>query len=93
MLGPAGYLLAILACGESDAPCEQVAQAPVRYASEAECLAATEDQLARRSDLDHPVIVAECRAEGVRPANLRADEVQKPAARELPRIRIASNGR
>jgi hypothetical protein len=93
MLGPAGYVLAILACGEADAPCQQVAQAPVRYASEAQCLAATEEQLARRSDLDHPVVVAECRAEGVRPASLRADEVQKPGASELPRIRIASNGR
>ena len=93
MLGPAGYLLAILSCGEADAPCQQVATAPVRYASEAECLAATEEQLARRSDLDSPVVVAECRAEGLRPASLRADEVQKPGPNELPRIRIASNGR
>ena len=90
MLGPAGYLLAILSCGEADAPCQQVAVAPVRYASEAQCLAATEQELARRSDLDHPVVVAECRAEGVRPASLRADEVDKPAGGELPRIRIAS---
>jgi hypothetical protein len=67
-----------------------VAVAPVRYASEAQCLAATEQELARRSDLDHPVVVAECRAEGVRPAHLRADEVVKPEGRELPRIRIAS---
>ena len=90
MLGPAGYLLALLSCGEGDAPCQQIGQAPVRYASQAECLAATEEQLARRSDLDHPVVVAECRAEGVRPAHLRADEVEKPEGRELPRIRIAS---
>ncbi len=90
MLGPAGYLLAILSCGEGDAPCQQIGEAPVRYASQAECLAATEEQLARRSDLDAPVLVAECRVGGVRPASLRADEVQKPAARELPRLRIAS---
>ena len=90
MLGPAGYLLAILSCGEGDAPCQQIGEAPVRYASEAECLAATEDQLARRSDLDHPVVVAECRAAGVRPASLRADEVNKPGGRDLPRLRIAS---
>ena len=93
MLGPAGYVLAILSCGESDAPCQQVATAPVRYASQAECLAATEEQLASRADLDHPVIVAECRAQSVRPASRRADEVQKPGPRELPRVRIASNGR
>jgi hypothetical protein len=93
MLGPAGYLLAILSCGEADAPCQQVGQAPVQYASEAECLAATEEQLAQRSDLDAPVIVAECRAQGVRPANLRADEAPKPGPRDLPRVRIASNGR
>jgi len=93
MLGPAGYILAILSCGEGDAPCQQVALAPVRYANQAECLAATEEQLARRSDLDHPVVVAECRAEGVRPASLRADEVSKPGPRELPRVRIAANGR
>jgi hypothetical protein len=93
MLGPAGYLLALLSCGEGDAPCQQIGQAPVRYASQAECLAATEEQLARNSDLDHPVVVAECRAEGMRPASLNADEVQKPAARQLPRLRIASRGR
>jgi hypothetical protein len=94
MMGPVGFVLAILGCGEADAPCEQVQLAPARYESEAACLAASDDQLARHADAPFPVIVAECRAAGLRPASLRADEVRKPEPRgELPRVQIASNGR
>jgi len=82
MMGPAGYLLAILGCGEADAPCQQVDWSSVRYASQAECLAAQEDALLRFGGSgDFPVVVAECRPATQRFATLRADEVRKPGPR------------
>lgn len=94
MMGPAGFVLAILGCGEAEAPCQQVQVVEVRYESQAACEAATGEQVARHSDLDFPVVVAECRQAGARNASLNADEVRKPEPRgELPRVRIASNGR
>ena len=47
---PVLFVMAILGCGESDAPCREVALAETRYRSEAACLAATEAELARRDD-------------------------------------------
>ena len=81
MMGPAGYLIAILGCGEADAPCQQVQLAPARYASEAACLAASDEQVARHTDLPYPVVVAECRLTTARTASLRADEVRRPEPR------------
>jgi hypothetical protein len=74
MMGPAGFLLAILGCGEADAPCQQLNVSAVRYASQAECLAAQDEALLRfgGSD-DHPVVVAQCRPSTERFASLRAD--------------------
>ncbi len=89
MLGPAGYVLAILGCGEADAPCEQVQLTQARYQTEAACLAATDEQAARHSDLPYPVVVAECRPAGVRNATLRADEVSRPGAVRFFPVRTA----
>lgn len=89
MMGPAGFILAILGCGEADAPCQQVQMTQVRYETEAACLAATEDAVARHSDLPYPVVVAECRGAGAQPAAIRADQVVLPKP-EFPRITIAS---
>ena len=44
-MGPAFYIMAILGCGEADAPCEPVATVAARYQSEAECKAATETEI------------------------------------------------
>ncbi len=94
MMGPAGFVLAILGCGEADAPCQQVQLTQARYESQAECLAASDGQLARHSDLDFPVVVAECRSAGAQNASLRADEVRRPEPRgTLPRVQVASKGR
>jgi hypothetical protein len=92
MMGPAGYLIAILGCGESDAPCQQVQLAPVRYESEAACLAASGEQVARHADLPYPVVVAECRPAAARTAALRGDQVRLPEPRgPLPgNVRTAS---
>jgi hypothetical protein len=94
MMGPAGFLLAIMGCGESEAQCQQVALAPARYESQAVCLAASDAQLARHTDLAFPVVVAECRAAGVQTAALRADEVQRPEGGQLRgRVQTASAAR
>ena len=87
------FVMAILACGESDAPCREVAFAPIRYASQAECMAATETELMRRDDLLFPSVVAQCRAAGATPQLLRGSDVRlpdPPAAAAARRPRIAS---
>ena len=38
---PLMFIMAILGCGEGEAACQPVAPVEARYASEAECLAAT----------------------------------------------------
>ena len=92
MLGPAGYLLAILGCGEADAPCQQVQLAPARYETQAACLAAS-DEAAARADVPYPVVVAECRRAGTATAAVRADQVQRPGPATAPRLRTASASR
>ena len=88
---PATFLLAILGCGEGESACRPVVVSEARYESEAQCLAASEDQLARQDSLDYPVIVAECRRAGETPAPIRANAVQLPEARgRLPRTTVAS---
>lgn len=73
------YVMAILGCGESDAPCRQVALAPARYESEAQCLSDLENQLLRRDDLVFPSVVAQCRPADTRPELLRGSDVMLPA--------------
>lgn len=80
MMGPVGYLLAILGCGEGEANCQQVAVQPVRYESRAACLAASEAALAD-AEAPYPVIVADCRVAGAQTASVRADEVRLPEPR------------
>lgn len=91
-MGPGLFLIAILGCGESDAPCREVGIAAPRFASEAACTAATPDVLARYSDLSFPTVVAQCRPAGARPASLRGSEVRLPEPRPTPRIRFAGGG-
>ena len=89
MMGPAaGFLLAIMGCGEGEAQCTQVALAPARFESEAACLAASDTELARHTDADFPVVVAQCRRSDVRIA-VNADEVRRPAPGPLP-VRMQS---
>ena len=74
------YVMAILGCGESDAPCREVRVAEPRYESEAACMAATEDALVRFSDLDFPVVVAQCRPADAAAQPLAPAEVLLPEA-------------
>jgi ABC-type hemin transport system ATPase subunit len=77
-MGPAIFIIAIMGCGEADAPCQQVRTLEARYESQAACTAATEAALIQNSDVDFPVVAAECVAAGARPSPPRADQVQRP---------------
>ncbi|HEY7809865.1 MAG TPA: hypothetical protein VIA98_05755 [Allosphingosinicella sp.] len=82
-MGPATFLIAILGCGEADAPCQQVRMLATPYRSEAACSAATDKAIMSNSDLDFPVVVARCvAAEGARPEVLKASDVQLPGGGE-----------
>ncbi|MEA2999778.1 MAG: hypothetical protein QOH04_691 [Sphingomonadales bacterium] len=77
-MGPGIFLIAILGCGEGDAPCQTLRTLDTPYETRAACAAATEDALSRNAGLDAPVIVAQCVAAGT-PASLRSGDVSRPA--------------
>ncbi len=86
---PLLFVMAILGCGESDAPCREVRVADARYQSQAQCMAATERELLRHDDLPYPSVVAQCRPAGARPQPLRGSDValpDPPAYRVPPRL-------
>ena len=90
---PLYYVMAILGCGESEAACQQVAVVEQRYQSEAQCLAATEDELLRRDDILFPAVVAQCRRADSGPQLIRGTEVmlpQAPVLQRQPAPRLAS---
>ncbi len=74
---PVLFVMAILGCGESAAPCREVAMVSTRYQSEAACLAATERELARR-DVLYPIVAAQCRAENEAPRLMRGNDLTFP---------------
>jgi hypothetical protein len=91
---PVLFVMAILGCGEGDAPCRQVATVQARYRSEAACLAATGAELSRRSDILYPSVVAQCRRADTRPQLIRGSDVMLPAGGSPPvQPRYASAGR
>ncbi len=77
-MGPAIFIIAIMGCGEGDAPCQQVRTLEARYESQAACTAATEAALTQNIDIDYPVVAAECVAAGARPNPPKANQVQRP---------------
>ena len=77
-MGPATFLIAILGCGEAEAPCTQVRTLESRYESQAACTAAADQALLSNSDADYPVIVAQCIAAGKAPPMLKANQVDRP---------------
>ena len=90
---PVLYIMAILGCGESDAPCREVAVAEARYESEAQCLSASETLLWRYEDAPYPSVVAQCRAADAAPQRLRGSDVSLPEPQPLRRQRFADNRR
>ena len=78
-MGPAtAFIIAILGCGEGDAPCQQVKTLETRYESQAACSEATDAALTSQSDADFPVVVAQCVAAGSPPKLLKANEIERP---------------
>jgi len=67
------YVIAILGCGEGNAPCEAVRMLEPTYQSQAACTAATESALTRFGDADYPVVVAQCVVQGSTPTLNAAD--------------------
>jgi hypothetical protein len=77
-MGPALFVIAILGCGEGDAPCEQVRQLDTPYQSQAACMAATEAAMIANSEANYPVVVAQCVAAGTNATAPRPAEVMLP---------------
>ncbi len=77
-MGPGIFLIAIMGCGEAEAPCQQVRTLEVRYESQAACTAATEAALTENTDIDFPVVAAECVAAGAKVNPPKANQVQIP---------------
>jgi ABC-type hemin transport system ATPase subunit len=77
-MGPGIFLIAIMGCGEGDAPCQSVRTLEARYESQAACTAATEAAVMQNSDVDFPVVVAECVAAGAKPNAPKASDVLRP---------------
>ncbi len=77
-MGPGIFIIAIMGCGEADAPCQQVRMLEARYESQAACTAATEAAVAQNVDVDFPVVVAQCVAAGAPSKAPKAGEVQLP---------------
>lgn len=84
------FVIAIMGCGEGDAPCREVQVAAPRYASEAACTAATESVLMRYADLSYPSVVAQCRPASGGAVLLRGRDVMLPEGRSTARPRFAA---
>jgi hypothetical protein len=95
-MGPAYFVLAILGCGEGDAPCRQVAVTPMTYASQSACMSATGSAVEKYQDAPYPVVVAQCRsakstiAQELRPGDIMLPEVDGEVE-QAPRPRIAES--
>lgn len=77
-MGPGIFLIAIMGCGDGDAPCRTVRTLETPYQTQAACAAATEAALAEAGDADAPVVVAQCVRAGTK-ASVRGEEVKLPA--------------
>lgn len=84
-MGPAIFILAILGCGDDNAPCQTVAVMPTQYRSVAACDAAIEDAIQRHLDTDYPIVVAQCSqmdaaaAEALKGSDVKLPPPERPA--------------
>ena len=60
-MGPGYFVIAILGCADGGTSCTQVATLQTRYATSAECSAATTAALEANTDFDFPTLLARCR--------------------------------
>jgi hypothetical protein len=75
---PVLFIIAILGCGEGDSSCRPVRTLDARYESRAACTAATEAAVSQNSDVDYPVVVAQCVASGAKASAPKASDVRRP---------------
>ncbi|NJC34788.1 hypothetical protein GGR88_002302 [Sphingomonas jejuensis] len=68
---PLLYVIAIMGCADTGSACTQMRVQPTAFRTEASCRAAQDDALIAASDLDFPVILAECRATTMQMADAR----------------------
>jgi hypothetical protein len=83
-MDPVLFLIAIMGCGEGDTACRQIRTLDTRYESHAACTAATEAAVAQNSDIEYPVVVAQCVAAGAAPASHDTGEVLLPPKGRAP---------
>ena len=69
-MGPIGYIIAILGCTDGGASCQTVATLAPRYENAAQCAAARDSALDANSDLDFPMLVAQCQKSGAQAASV-----------------------
>jgi acyl-CoA synthetase (AMP-forming)/AMP-acid ligase II len=72
-MGPAYFVIAILGCADGGSACTPVTTLETRYATQAECSAATAGALVENSNFDFPTLVASCRR-----AETKSAEAQEP---------------
>lgn len=72
VMGPMGYVIAILGCADGGSACQTVATPSDRYESAAQCAAARGSALEANTDLDFPTIIAECRPSSATPASAKS---------------------
>jgi len=70
-MGPAYFVIAILGCADGGSECTPVATLETRYATQAQCTAATGAALIQNSDFDFPTLVARCRATDTKSADAK----------------------
>lgn len=58
---PVYFIMAIMGCGDDGGACRQQRVEPVRYESVAQCKEAMSAALLRNTDLEFPLIEANCR--------------------------------
>ena len=81
---PAFFIIAILGCGEGDAPCEQVQLLAPRYESRAACTEATDRALTEAGDALYPVVVAQCVGAAEKSGQVLPIEIMLPASGPAP---------
>jgi hypothetical protein len=61
-MGPFGYVMAIMGCGDGAYQCAEARVVETRYETLASCQQASQAQLIKNGDLDYPELMASCRS-------------------------------
>ena len=75
-MGPGYFVIAILGCADGGSACTPVATLQTRYASEAQCTAATVSALEANSNFDFPTLLARCRSGAAAVAEAQRDKAR-----------------